>query len=84
MLSVRRRGDESLQSFLVTIKIHSVLPVFARLVLYLVAANGDPRYVYMKGLSDEPCPSVLPFIHFSIFSVMLEEGKQMDGYALRQ
>ena len=35
MLSVHRRGDESLQSFLVTIKIQSVIPVSARLVLYL-------------------------------------------------
>ena len=33
MLSARRKSDESLQSFPVTIKIHSVLPVFARLVL---------------------------------------------------
>ena len=35
MMSVHRRGNESLQSFFVTIKIPSVLPVFGRLVLYL-------------------------------------------------
>ena len=35
MVSVHRRGDEALQSFFVTIKIQSVIPVFARLVLYM-------------------------------------------------
>ena len=32
MISVRRRGDERLQSFFVTIKIQSVIPVTGRLV----------------------------------------------------
>ena len=40
MLSARRKGDESLQSFLVTIKIPSVLPVFGRLVLYMAGNEG--------------------------------------------
>ena len=49
MLSVHRRGDESLQLFLVTIQIQSVIPVSARRVLYILFEIGE---IYVTGNSN--------------------------------